>query len=59
MLAAIERVRTAAAARGGVIGVFANDRDFASQMAAAGSQAISIGSDTGWLASMARQMLPR
>ena len=59
MLAAIERVRAAAAARGIVTGIFANDQDFASQMAAAGWQAISIGSDTGWLASMARQMLPR
>lgn len=59
MLAAIERVRAAAAARGVVTGIFANDQDFASQMAAAGWQAISIGSDTGWLASMARQMLPR
>ena len=59
MLAAIERVRAAAAARGVVTGIFANDKDFASPMAAAGWQAISIGSDTGWLASMARQMLPR
>lgn len=59
MLAAIERVRAAAAARGVVTGIFANDQDFASQMAAAGWGAISIGSDTGWLASMARQMLPR
>ena len=59
VLAAIERVRAAAAARGVIAGIFANDGDFAQQMAAAGWQAISIGSDTGWLASMARQMLPR
>ena len=59
MLAAIERVRAAAAARGVVTGIFANDKDFASQMAAAGWQAISIGTDSGWLAAMARQMLPR
>jgi 2-keto-3-deoxy-L-rhamnonate aldolase RhmA len=37
----------------------ANDWDFASQMAAVRWQIISIGSDTGWLASKARQMLPR
>ena len=59
MLGAIERVRVAAAARGVVTAIFANDKDFAGQMAAAGWQAISIGSDTGWLACMARQMLPR
>ncbi len=59
MLEAIERVRAAAAARGVIAGIFANDRDFAAQMAATGWQVISIGSDTGWLASMARQMLPR
>ena len=59
VLEAIERVRAAAAARGVVTGIFANDQDFAARMAVAGWQAISIGSDTGWLAAMARQMLPR
>lgn len=59
MLEAVERVRAAAAAHGVIAGIFANDREFGEQMAAAGWQAISIGSDTGWLASMARQMLPR
>ena len=59
MLAAIERVRAAAAARGVVTGIFANDAEFAAQMAGAGWQVISIGTDTGWLAAMARQMLPR
>ena len=59
MLAAIERVRAAAAARGVVTGIFANDQAFAKEMAQKGWQAISIGTDTGWLASMARQMLPR
>ncbi len=58
MLEAIERVRAAAAARGVITGIFANDRDFARQMAQNGWQVISIGTDTGWLASMARQMLP-
>jgi 4-hydroxy-2-oxoheptanedioate aldolase len=59
VLEAIERVRTAAAARGVVTGIFANDPEFARQMAAAGWQVISIGTDGGWLAAMARQMLPR
>ncbi len=59
VLEAIERVRAAAAARGVVTSIFANDRDFGQQMAAAGWQVISIGTDGGWLASMARQMLPR
>ncbi len=59
VLDAIEHVRAAAAARRVVTGIFANDRDFAGQMAAAGWQVISIGTDGGWLAAMARQMLPR
>ncbi len=58
MLETIEYVRTRAAACGVMTAIFANDRDFAKKMAAAGWQAISIGTDTGWLASMARQMLP-
>jgi 4-hydroxy-2-oxoheptanedioate aldolase len=59
MLDAIERVRAAAASRGVVTGIFANDADFARQMARTGWQVISIGTDAGWLAAMARQMLPR
>ncbi len=59
MLEAIEHVRAGAASRGVIAGIFANDRDFAKRMAEAGWQVISIGTDTGWLASMARQMLPR
>jgi len=59
VLEAIERVRTAAAGRGIVTGIFANDPEFARQMSAAGWQAVSIGTDGGWLAAMARQMLPR
>ncbi len=57
MLETIEHVRTRAEARGVLTAIFANDRDFAKKMAAAGWQAISIGTDTGWLANMARQML--
>jgi 4-hydroxy-2-oxoheptanedioate aldolase len=59
MLDAIERVRAAAAERGVVTGIFANDQDFARLMARTGWQVISIGTDSGWLAAMARQMLPR
>jgi len=59
MLEAIEHVRARAAARGVITGIFANGKDFAKQMAKTGWQVISIGTDTGWLASMARQMLPR
>jgi len=59
LLEAIEHVRSRAAARGIVTGIFANDQGFAKQMAGTGWQVISIGTDTGWLASMARQMLPR
>ncbi len=59
MLEAIEHVRSRAAARGIVTGIFANDQVFAKQMAETGWQVISIGTDTGWLASMARQMVPR
>ncbi len=58
MLEAIEHVRSRAAAAGVIAGIFANDREFAKRMAETGWQVISIGTDTGWLASMARQMLP-
>ncbi len=59
MLEAIEHVRSRATARGVVTGIFANDQAFAMRMAKTGWQVISIGTDTGWLASIARQMLPR
>jgi 4-hydroxy-2-oxoheptanedioate aldolase len=59
VLDAIGKVRAAAAARGIITGIFANDAEFGNEMAAAGWQVISIGTDTGWLAAMARQMLPR
>jgi 4-hydroxy-2-oxoheptanedioate aldolase len=58
VLEAIEHVRARAAARGIVTAIFANDIAYAKQMAGAGWEVISIGSDTGWLAGMARQMLP-
>ncbi len=59
MLEAIEHVRASAAAQGVITGIFANDQAFAKRMAETGWQVISIGTDTGWLSSMARQMLPR
>ena len=59
VLDALERVRVAAAERGVIAGIFANDADFARRMAEAGWQVISIGTDASWLAAMARQMLPR
>lgn len=59
MLEAVERVRAAAAAHGVIAGIFANDADFGKLMAGSGWQVISIGTDHGWLSSMAKQMLPR
>ena len=59
VLEAIEHVRARAAARGIITAIFANDAAYAKQMAEAGWEVISVGSDTGWLAGMARQMLPR
>lgn len=59
MLETIEHVRAAAARRGVITGIFANNAEFAKRMAEAGWQVISIGTDHGWLSSMAKQMLPR
>lgn len=59
MLETVEHVRAQAAAAGVVTAIFANDVEYAKLMAASGWQVISVGTDTGWLASAARQMLPR
>ena len=59
LLEAIEHVRERAAARGVTTAIFANDLDYAKHMAAAGWRVISVGTDTGWLATIARQMLPK
>lgn len=59
VLKTIEHVRARAAAKGMVTAIFANDRAFADRMASMGWQVISIGTDKGWLASMARQQLQR
>ncbi len=59
MLECVEHVRARAAAGGVMTAIFANDRDYAAHMASSGWQVISVGTDTGWLAAIARQMLPR
>ena len=59
VLKTIERIRKSAADRGIITAIFANDREFADRMATMGWQVISIGTDKGWLASMARQQLQR
>jgi 4-hydroxy-2-oxoheptanedioate aldolase len=59
MLETIEHARASAAAHGVIAGIFANDKEFAKRMAETGWQVISIGTDHGWLSSMAREMLPR
>jgi 4-hydroxy-2-oxoheptanedioate aldolase len=59
MLETVEHVRARAAAHGKITAIFANDLEYARAMAAAGWQVISVGTDTGWLATAARQMLPR
>jgi len=58
MLETIEHVRQRAAAHGVITGIFANSLEFAKRMAETGWQVISIGTDAGWLAAAARQMLP-
>jgi 4-hydroxy-2-oxoheptanedioate aldolase len=59
VLDAIEHIRMCAAAKSITTAIFANDREFADRMALTGWQIISIGTDKGWLASMARQQLQR
>lgn len=58
MLETIEHVRQRAVAHGVVTAIFANGPEFAKRMMETGWQVISIGTDTGWLAAAARQMLP-
>ncbi len=58
MLETIEHVRQRAVAHGVVTAIFANGPEFAKRMMETGWQVISVGTDTGWLAAAARQMLP-
>lgn len=59
VLQAIRHVQARASAAGIITFIFANDADYARDMAAMGWQVIAIGTDSGWLANAARQMLPR
>lgn len=58
VLDAIRHVHARATASGVTTFIFANDQDYARQMAAEGWQVIAIGTDTGWLAAAAREQLP-
>jgi 4-hydroxy-2-oxoheptanedioate aldolase len=58
VLSAISHVRDRAAEKGVVTAIFANDRDYAIDMATCGWQVISIGTDEGWLKTMAKNLLP-
>jgi 4-hydroxy-2-oxoheptanedioate aldolase len=59
VLDAIEHVRARAEAHGVLTAIFANDLDFARHVIERGWRIVSVGTDTVWLATMARQMLPR
>ena len=58
VLEAIGHVHACATRNGVITFMFANDQDYARQMAAMGWRVIAIGTDTGWLANAARQQLP-
>lgn len=58
VLDAIRHVHARATAAGVATFIFANDQDYARQMAAMGWQVIAIGTDGAWFAAAARQMLP-
>jgi 4-hydroxy-2-oxoheptanedioate aldolase len=58
MLEAIEHVRKTAATHGVITAIFANDHEFAKHAIATGWQVVSVTTDTVWLSTMARQMLP-
>lgn len=55
---AIRHIHERATAQGVITTIFANDREYAADMAAIGWRVISIGTDTSWLAGMASQTLP-
>lgn len=59
VLSAIDHVRARAEEKGVFTAIFANDRDYAIDMASRGWRVISIGTDEGWLSSMAKNLLPR
>jgi 4-hydroxy-2-oxoheptanedioate aldolase len=57
VLEAIDLVRRKAEARGIITAIFANEADYAKMLIEAGWQAISIGTDGGWLSSAAKSWL--
>lgn len=57
VLSAINHVLARAAEKGVFTAIFANDRDYAMDMASRGWQVISIGTDEGWLKTMAKNLL--
>jgi 4-hydroxy-2-oxoheptanedioate aldolase len=59
VIEAIRHIHERATARGVITAIFANDRDYAADMAAMGWRVVSIGTDSSWLAGMASQLLPR
>jgi 4-hydroxy-2-oxoheptanedioate aldolase len=59
VLDAVRHVYGRARAHGVATFIFANDSDYARDMASMGWQVIAIGTDGGWLSSAARQHLPR
>lgn len=59
VLDAVRHVHARATAHGVGTFVFANDPDYARDMAGMGWQVIAIGTDGGWLSSAAKQHLPR
>ena len=58
VLDAVRHVHARASAKGIITFIFANDQDYAEQMATMGWQVIAIGTDTGWLANAAKERLP-
>ena len=59
VLQAVRHVRARAEAAGVATFIFANDPDYARDMAAMGWQVIAIGTDSGWLSAAARDALPK
>jgi 4-hydroxy-2-oxoheptanedioate aldolase len=59
VLAAINHVHARATERGVITAIFANDSDYAMDMATHGWQVISIGTDAAWISKMAKNLLSR
>jgi 4-hydroxy-2-oxoheptanedioate aldolase len=59
VLAAINHVHVKATDKGLITAIFANDREYAMDMATHGWQVISIGTDVAWISDMAKNLLMR